>query len=147
MRVIVAGSRTVTDYSQVKSIIEATMQNQGFGITEIVSGMAKGVDLLAVRWANEVGLPFKPFPADWQNLDEPCVIKRRKDGSVYNALAGFNRNLKMALYADILIAIWDGVSNGTEHMINTAKENGLIIYLKQVVSTPPDIPPITYEGL
>ena len=36
--------------------------------------------------------------------------------------AGFKRNVKMAEYADALVAFWDGESKGTKHMIETAKE-------------------------
>lgn len=34
----------------------------------------------------------------------------------------------MGKYADALIAIWDGQSRGTLHMINVAKERGLKVY-------------------
>ena len=33
--------------------------------------------------------------------------------------AGFKRNMKMAEYADVLLAIWDGESKGTKHMIDS----------------------------
>ncbi len=38
----------------------------------------------------------------------------------------------MALKADALIAIWDGKSSGTEHMINIAKDYGLKVFVKEV---------------
>ena len=44
--------------------------------------------------------------------------------------AGFKRNVKMAEYADALVAFWDGESKGTKHMIETAKEKGLDIRIK-----------------
>ncbi len=34
----------------------------------------------------------------------------------------------MAAYADALIAIWDGESKGTVHMVNLAKERGLKVF-------------------
>jgi hypothetical protein len=132
MRIIVAGSRSITDYSVVKSVIEATLKQHYLPITELVSGMAKGVDLLAVKWAKEVGIPIHPFPAEWQNFSEPCVKRMRKDGTMYNVLAGFNRNLQMALYAEALIAIWTGTSRGTENMLKIAEEYGLKIFSKVI---------------
>ena len=40
------------------------------------------------------------------------------------------RYVKMAEYADALVAFWDGKSKGTKHMIETAKEKGLDIRIK-----------------
>lgn len=99
MKVIIAGSRSVTDADRVFEAIEASP----FGISEVVSGTARGVDRLGEEWAAMNGIEIKRFPADWKRL-----------GSV----AGFLRNREMAEYADALIAVWDGKSRGTEHMIN-----------------------------
>ena len=52
LRVIVAGSRTISEYGFVANAIETS----GFAIAEIVSGHAGGVDLLGERWAKEHGL-------------------------------------------------------------------------------------------
>ncbi len=73
-------------------------------IPEIVSGGAQGVDFLAELYAKKKSLKFTEFKADWDKLG-----KR----------AGFVRNTQMADYADRLIAIWDGKSRGTLHMIDT----------------------------
>ena len=35
----------------------------------------------------------------------------------------------MATKADALIAVWDGVSRGTKHMIDIAKKNGLSVFV------------------
>ena len=45
--------------------------------------------------------------------------------------AGFKRNVRMAEYADALVAFWDGESKGTKHMIEIAKEKGLDIRIKR----------------
>ena len=39
------------------------------------------------------------------------------------------RNLQMAKNAEALIAIWDGKSKGTQHMIRIAKQYGLEVYV------------------
>jgi len=44
------------------------------------------------------------------------------DWSKYGKSAGYKRNKQMALYADVLIAFWDGNSKGTKLMIELAKE-------------------------
>ena len=104
MRVIIAGSRHIEDYE----LIEYAVRKSGYSISEVVSGCARGVDTLAIRWADEHQIPVKKFPAD-------------KDFELSSSLGGFARNGDMAAYADALIAIWDGVSRGTENMIQHAQ--------------------------
>lgn len=109
MKVIIAGSRSINDYT----LVEKAVEQSGFPITEVVSGCAKGVDTLAIRFAEFNELPVKRFHADWDK---------------YKKAAGYRRNGEMATYADALIAIWDGHSPGTVHMINIAKERGLKVF-------------------
>ncbi|HXG66007.1 MAG TPA: SLOG family protein [Blastocatellia bacterium] len=63
MKVIIAGSRDITDYEVVKRAIEES----GFEITEVVSGTAAGVDQLGEWWAELRAVPIARFPADWMN--------------------------------------------------------------------------------
>jgi hypothetical protein len=102
MKVIIAGSRDIIDYSEVEKAVEES----GFEITEVVSGKADGVDTLGERWADEHGVPVKPFPAKWAS---------------HGKAAGRWRNREMSLYADALVAVWDGNSNGTHNMIGQMK--------------------------
>lgn len=99
MKVIVAGSRNITDYSVIKRAIEASE----YKITQIVSGGARGVDSLGELYAIENDIEVAIFKADWNR---------------YGKSAGYKRNDQMAEYADALIAVWDGVSKGTKHMID-----------------------------
>lgn len=110
MKVIIAGSRGVVSLSEVAIAVEKS----GFAITEEVSGTARGVDKLGEQYANAHGIPVKQFPADWNR---------------YGKSAGYRRNEVMARYADALIAIWDGQSPGTRHMINIARQMGLKVYV------------------
>lgn len=106
MKTIIAGSRTIKDYL----IVENAIKESGFKITQVVSGCAPGVDKLGEKWAVKHGVPIKEFPANW---DE------------YGKAAGPIRNQQMAEYAEALIAVWDGVSTGTEDMIKKAQRKGL----------------------
>ena len=112
MKTIIAGSRTITDYSTVKEAIEKS----GFKITEVISGGAQGVDKLGERWALENNIPVKRFLADW--------IKHGK-------AAGPIRNSEMVKIAECAIVIWDGISRGSQDTItkmqNANKE--LFIYV------------------
>ena len=106
MKTIIAGSRGFTDYR----VIERCVEIAKLDITEVVSGTAKGVDQLGEYWASEHDIPVKEFPAKW---DE------------FGKAAGYKRNVQMAEYADALIAIWDGGSRGTKHMIDIAKKHDI----------------------
>ena len=114
MRVIIAGSRGITDYELVLDAVEKA----GFDITEVVSGTARGVDRLGERFAEDTGVALARFPADWNGPHKKA--------------AGHIRNRKMAEYADALIAIWDGKSSGTSNMINEARKLGLQVYVHSV---------------
>jgi hypothetical protein len=114
MKTIVAGSRTISDYKRIVDAIESS----GIEVTELVCGGARGVDQMALRWARRKGLAVSKFPAAW----------RDKDGQIDRS-AGFRRNAQMAEYAQALIAVWDGESGGTKHMINLASKCGLLVHV------------------
>jgi len=96
-KVVIAGSRSITDFKTV----ERAYCDSGYKAIELVSGMAPGVDQLAVQLARKLKLPLVPFPADWDGLGK---------------VAGFSRNTQMAQYADAGVLVWDGESSGTKHM-------------------------------
>ena len=124
MRVIIAGSRKFNNYDLLEE--ECLKILRDAKNVEIVSGHANGTDKMGERFAEEHNYPVKKFEADWNDLTDPaCFIKYGKDGKPYNALAGFNRNRKMAQYASkdngLLIAFWDNKSPGTKNMIEVSK--------------------------
>jgi hypothetical protein len=105
MRVIIAGSRGIEDYELVVRAVDES----NFQVTEVVSGTARGVDRLGERWARENGVPVVQFPADWMK---------------HGKRAGYLRNEQMGEYADALVAVWDGFSRGTVHMVATMEKLG-----------------------
>lgn len=118
-KIIIAGGRKFNDRAlMIKALNEVgeKLNLEAADIT-IVCGMAEGADLLGYSLAKENGIACIEFPADWQDMSEPCVVKTNKRGT-YNALAGMKRNHAMGDHADILIAFWDGKSSGTLDMIN-----------------------------
>lgn len=135
MKIIIAGSRTITDYH----LIEEAFEKSGFGNsilgfcdTEIISGCAPGIDTLAIEFAENHGYTIKTFPADWDNLTVLGAIIREGKFGKYNANAGKDRNIQMANYADALIAITNG-SPGTAHMISEATKRKLRVYVMNVI--------------
>ena len=128
MKVIVAGSRTVTDQGYIIEAVEAS----GFDITEVVSGTAKGVDQMGELYAYEQGIKTSRFPAAWKNISVPgAVVKSNRYGK-YNAVAGHQRNAKMGDYADALIAVWDGKSKGTLNMVNYMEKLGKEVFIYNI---------------
>jgi hypothetical protein len=116
MRLIVAGSRDVEDYELVSNTIHSFLakENNGSLPDVVLSGTARGADRLGERWANDNGVSVKFYPADWGK---------------YAKRAGYLRNQQMAENADALVAIWDGQSRGTMHMIHIAEKMGLKVYV------------------
>jgi hypothetical protein len=100
MRLIVAGSRRITSYQVVSRAIDRVRQSHE--VTEIVCGDARGVDSLGRRYAQEHGIRCVTFKPDWDK---------------HGKSAGYLRNAEMGDYADGVLAVWDGVSRGTAHMI------------------------------
>ena len=125
MRVVISGS-TENDIR----LIEMSVAESGFDVSLVISGGAKGIDTLAVEWAVENNIPVEVFEAAWDNLDHPdAIIKTSPWGQKYDAKAGLRRNELMAVHADALIAIWDGQSKGTKHMIKMARKRDLPIFV------------------
>jgi hypothetical protein len=135
MKLIIAGSRSITSYNLVYQFLVSL--GILWKVDEIIEGEASGVDQIAKRIGKEFNIPVKSFPADWSvySYTSNRCIKKNNTGR-YNACAGHERNGKMADYATAmnskeaaLVAIWDGESRGTVNMIKLALEYGLQLFV------------------
>lgn len=90
MKLAIIGSRTIQNINISAYIPE--------GVTEIVSGGAKGVDTRAAQYAKEHRLKLTVFLPDYAR---------------YNRGAPLKRNEQIAKYADEALIFWDGKSRGT----------------------------------
>ena len=113
MKVIIAGGRSLINYQFVLDAVKCS----GFEITEVVSGRASGIDKLGEKYAYDNGIPISFFPANWDK---------------YGKRAGGIRNEEMGHYGEALIAVWDKISRGTLHMIQTAEKLGIPVYIHYV---------------
>ena len=126
--VVIAGSRSIVDYHPFEKEMDFIMDvmfkgrlGTGVPVREehevinpvIISGTARGPDKLGERWAGLRGFPVLRMPADW---------------SKHGKKAGYIRNQKMVTLSDAVIVFWDGVSRGTRHTMNLAKEMGKPLY-------------------
>ncbi len=120
VRLIIAGSRSIYGLPGMEALEEA-VEKAGYAksteIKHVLCGGARGVDELGKAWAEHYGIPVYEFPANWDR---------------YKKSAGIIRNIQMVEHADALLAVWDGVSNGTRHVIGEAKKQGLRVYVHEV---------------
>ena len=110
MRALVCGGRDYRDKDYLWNVLD------GYGppeITEIISGMAKGADIMAAEWAERFGFSLHKFPADWEK---------------HGKAAGPIRNQKMLDIGkpDVVIAFPGG--RGTADMIRRAQKAGIKVY-------------------
>lgn len=112
MRVIIAGSRSFSDYDLLSDKCDNLLGRLNTNAIEIVSGGCQGPDSLGEAYAEEKGYKITRFPANWKE---------------HGKSAGPIRNREMAEYSDALIAFWDGVSRGTKNMIKEAKKRNLSV--------------------
>lgn len=118
MKIVVSGSRTITDHKIISKAMTTGIFELGRILgrkdvfkndqsIEIISGHARGVDKMAELWAKQHGFSVKLFIPDWDGQGKK---------------AGMLRNEEMANYGDAVLAIWDGESRGTKHMIDYAQK-------------------------
>ena len=100
MKLLIAGSRSITNVEFIESVLDGIRLNAK--ITHVVSGMARGPDMIGKEWADKHLIPVLSYPANWTK---------------YKGAAGPIRNSEMSKEADALIAFWDGKSSGTRDMI------------------------------
>ena len=105
-KLIVAGGRDFSDTELFLKTMQQVEQELAEYSVSLVSGMAKGADMMGYLFAREHWITCHEFPADWNK---------------YGKAAGFRRNQEMAIFSDGLVAFWDGKSHGTKHMIETMK--------------------------
>ena len=112
MKLGVVGSRSFKDYKILVEILGRI--NDKFSISEIISGGAKGAELLGKRYAEESEIVYTEFLPEWDK---------------YGKSAGFKRNRLIVKESDFLVAFWDGKSLGTKSSINLAKKKKIPIVI------------------
>ena len=110
MITIIAGSRSCIEYTDVLQAI----YHCPWRVTKVISGGARGADALGEKWAYRNNVPYVIVYAEWEK---------------YGKSAGYKRNEIMADMAKTLIALWDGESKGTKHMIDIAERKALDVFV------------------
>jgi hypothetical protein len=102
-KLAIIGSRSFNDYKLLKEYLEPYREK----ISLVISGAAKGADIMGETWAKNNNIKTLIFPADWEK---------------YGKRAGFIRNEDIIKNCDAVIAFWDGKSKGTFHSLSLAKK-------------------------
>ena len=103
MKVAVVGSR------HLKLDIEKYIPRD---VIMIISGGAKGIDALAEAYADENNIPKLIIKPEYEKYGKSAPLKRNK--TIVDS-------------SDMVIALWDGTSNGTKFTIDYAKKIGKIV--------------------
>ena len=102
MRVAVVGSRSLS----VKNLGEYLPE----GVSEILSGGARGVDASAKEYAEAQGIPLREYLPEYER---------------YGRAAPLRRNLALLAEADLVLAFWDGSSRGTAFVLRECRRRGV----------------------
>ena len=100
MKVAVIGSRGL--------LIEDLGRYLPAGVTELVSGGARGVDSCARAYATTAGIQLTEFLPQYQRFGRAAPLRR---------------NEEIVAYADCVIAFWDGTSKGTKQVIEICQKS------------------------
>lgn len=117
-RAIVCGSRDIESQDLLTQCLDAFGTSRP--LTTIISGGASGVDTLAKHHATTNGIEFVEMKANWTR---------------HGRAAGFKRNAEMLKElgaGGVVIALWDGKSRGTKHMLEIAEKGGYEVWLFRV---------------
>lgn len=101
MKIAIIGSRDLTVNDLEKYLPQ--------GVSEIVSGGARGIDACARAYAKSRGLKLTEFLPEYEKYGRGAPLKR---------------NLQIISYADEVYAFWDGSSRGTKFVIDNCKKAG-----------------------
>ena len=116
MKVIIAGSRSFTDYALLASVLGPHRHQ----ISAVIHGGARGADQLGFRWAVRHHVRSRCFAADWERFGKS---------------AGVRRNHQMAQAGDMLVAFHVNHSPGTAHMIACMRALGKPVVVIRVEAT------------
>jgi hypothetical protein len=80
-------------------------------------------------------VPFDTCPADWDNIHATgAIVKTRRDGKLYNARAGHDRNGSMLTKNPHGVIAFEG-GRGTHDMTDQAAEQGILVWQPRRMQT------------
>jgi len=130
MKLGITGSRSITQFDFMPYFMmkdkdfRAFCRKYGLGrrrITKVITGGAKGIDMLAFRTAESIGIRNRQFLPDRKKFPGKMVLKAFQE-----------RNRQIVDSCDVLLAVWDGKSHGTKNTLAYAQRVNKPAFLIQV---------------
>lgn len=106
-RIAIIGSRDFNHFDFLDKKVKELMPKEDYEFI-IVSGGARGTDTLAEQFAEKYNYKKEIWRAKWHT---------------HGKCAGYLRNHDIVRNADMVIAFWNGISKGTRHTINIARND------------------------
>lgn len=119
-KLLVYGSRNFTDYDLMNEVLSDIIEGQ----VRLISGMARGADSLAIKWA-------KSHP---RNVIE--IIEKPANWELNGKQAGYIRNYEMIkmlnVNHDFAVGFICGESKGSRHTLKVLQEKNIYNHLIEV---------------
>lgn len=116
---IISGSRFFSDERLARAVLRSQFKDGDW----VYHGGASGVDTWADEEANRLGCVVRLFSPDVHNIDRKAGVKRSREMCDAARLARDNGACVRALI------LWDGTSQGTEHMLKLVESYGIPVTL------------------
>ncbi|GAC1327525.1 MAG: hypothetical protein NVSMB17_01650 [Candidatus Dormibacteria bacterium] len=110
VKVAIVGSRHFPEMERVTEFVRSLPAG-----AIVVTGGASGVDATAGQAARERALGLIKLPPRFEETTDPAASGRR--------------NQELVDSADVLVAFWDGRSNGTRRTVDRALESGKEVHV------------------
>ena len=110
MKVGIVGSRHFKDPARVSEYVSSLPKN-----ASIITGSASGVDAAATKAARDRGIAVQVMAASFDELSD--------------ASRAAARNQRLVNAVDVLVAFWDGSSEGTRATVERALDTGKEVHV------------------
>lgn len=110
MKIAIVGSRHFADPSRVAEYVNSLPKN-----ASVITGSASGVDAAATKAARDRGMPVQVMAASFDELSD--------------AARAAARNQRLVNACDVLVAFWDGSSEGTRATVERGLDSGKEVHV------------------
>ena len=113
----VCGSRGIGNLEKVSNILNTVTEELGIELLNpgyVLTGGARGIDSHADKWAEDYRYERLIMTPDWDYYGKSAGYRRNED-----KIEQMYLDSEANTIPHYLVAIYDGESSGTEHMINT----------------------------
>jgi predicted Rossmann fold nucleotide-binding protein DprA/Smf involved in DNA uptake len=110
VKVGIVGSRHFKEPARVADYVMSLPKN-----ASIITGSASGVDAAATKAARERGIPVQVMAASFDEMSD--------------ATKAAARNQRLVNSCDVVVAFWDGSSEGTRATVERALDSGKEVHV------------------